>query len=175
VATFEVLPGLPPYGPWAEAFTATGLGRQREGVVVRFQPDQGESWVGNFQRGASNLDSVLSHPNDREVLVIAGGEGYVVDPQDRTKREYFGGYIQLVLQVPELSAIVFGNGLWFELLGPAGWLWTSGRISWDGMREVRREGLRLSGEACSPQGPSIAFVLDLRSGEFTGGSYNGPQ
>jgi hypothetical protein len=176
VATFEVLPGLPPYGPWAEAFTATGLGRQREGFVVRFHPDQGESWVGNFQPGMAGIDTVLWHPNERELLVIAGGQGYVVDPNDRAKREYFGAAIELVIPVPELGTIVFGNGLWFESLGSAGWQWRSNRISWNGMQEVHRDRMRLTGEAWSPlQHDWLSFELDLRSGVFTGGSYNGPR
>jgi hypothetical protein len=74
-----------------------------------------------------------------------------------------------------LSSVLFGNGLWFELLGAVGLHWRSRRISWDGMREVRLEGLRLFGEAWSPfEDCWLPFELDLCSGEFTGGSYNGP-
>jgi hypothetical protein len=130
--------------------------------------------VGNFQRGLSSFEDVLQHPNGRELLVIAGGQGYIVDPNDRAKREYFGADIEIALQVPELSNVVFGNGLWFESVGPDGWQWQSGRISWDGMRELRRDGLRLFGEAWSPlEDRWLPFELDLRSGRFTGGSYNG--
>jgi hypothetical protein len=118
---------------------------------------------------------VLEHPDGRHLLVIAGGQGYIVDPNDRSKREYFGASIEVVLRVPELGTIVFGNGLWFESLGPDGWRWRTGRISWDGMRELRREGLELLGQAWSPlENCWLPFELDLRSGEFKGGSYNGP-
>lgn len=175
MARFEVLPGLPPYGDWPEAFTATGQGRHREGYVVRFESDGAASWVGNFQPGLSSLDTVLQHPNGRELLVIVGGQGYVVDPSNRAKREYFGAQIEMALEVPELNSVVFGNGLWFESLGPEGWRWRSERISWDGMRDLRREGLRLIGEAWSPLEDSwLPFELDLQSGGFSGGSYNCP-
>jgi hypothetical protein len=175
VTTFDVLPGLPPYGDWPEAFTATGQGRQREGYVVRFRPDASASWVGNFQPGLSSFQDVLRHPNGREFLVIAGGHGYIVDPHDRAKREYFGAQIEIAVQAPELNNIVFGNGFWLESLGPDGWQWRSGRISWDGMRELRCDGLQLLGQAWSPlENCWLPFALDLRSGEFTGGSYNGP-
>jgi hypothetical protein len=175
MATFDVLPGLPPYGDWPEAFTATGQGRHREGYVVRFHPDGSASWVGNFQRGLSSFEDVFRHPNGRELLVIAGGQGYIVDPNDRAMRKYFGAQIEVAFQVPELSSVMFGNGLWFESLGPDGWQWCSGRISWDGMRELRRDGLRLFGQAWSPlEDRWLHFELDLRSGQFTGGSYNGP-
>jgi hypothetical protein len=175
VATFDVLPGLPAYGELPEAFTATGQGRHREGYIVRFHPDGAASWVGNFQPGLSSYDAVLQHPNARDLLVISGGQGYVVDPNDRTKREYFGSQIEAAFQVPELGVVVFGNGLWFEAFGPDGCQWRSGRISWDGMLELRRDGLRLFGEAWSPlEDCWLPFELNLCSGEFTGGSYNGP-
>jgi len=80
---YDVLPGLPPYGDWPEAFTSTGHGRQHEGFVVRFNPDGESSWVGNFQRGLSSFDLVCEHLNGRELIVVAGGEAYVVDPYDR--------------------------------------------------------------------------------------------
>ena len=175
MATFEVLHGLPPYGDWPEGFTATGQGRHREGYVVRFNPDGPASWVGNFQPGRSSFEEVLLHPNGRELVVIAGGQGYMVDPNHWAKREYFGGQIEVALQVPELSSVVFGNGLWFDSLGPDGWQWRSVRISWDGMQELRRDGLRLLGQAWNPlEDHWLPFELDLRSGQFTGGSYNGP-
>jgi hypothetical protein len=62
MASFEILPGLPPYGPPAEAFPGN-YGKHREGFVVRFTPDEGESWAGNFQPGARGCDGVFAHPN----------------------------------------------------------------------------------------------------------------
>jgi len=176
VARFEVLPGLLPYGDSPEAFTATGQGRHREGYVVRFEPDGAESWVGNFQRGQSSLDLVCDHPNGRELIVVAGGQGYVVDPADKAKREYWGGQIEAVIPVPELGIVVFGNGLWFEAVGPSGHCWATRRISWDGMQKVRSEGLRLLGEAWYPMadGHWVPFEVDIASGECLGGSYDGP-
>ena len=48
---FEILTGLPGTGPWPEQFSATGLGTHSEGFVVRFVPDHGEAWIGNFLPG----------------------------------------------------------------------------------------------------------------------------
>src|SRR4051794_19170072 len=95
---FEVLPGLPAYGPSAEPFTATGQGAHREGFVVRFTSPDGGSWVGNFQRGLSRYDDLQAHPDGRNVLVVAGGQGYVVDPADRARRDYFGAQIDTALR-----------------------------------------------------------------------------
>ena len=176
VAKFEVLPGLPPNGDSPEAFTATGQGRHREGYVLRFKPEAAIPWVGNFQSGQSSFNLVCDHPNGRELIVVAGGQGYVVDPADKAKREYWSCQIEAVIPVPELGVLVFGNGLWFEAVGPSGRFWTTRRISWDGMQNVRCEGLRLLGEAWYPisGGSWLPFEVDILSGECSGGSYNGP-
>src|SRR5262245_11223124 len=100
-AKYELLPGLPPYGPLAEPFTATGQGTYREGLVVRFETDDGQSWVGNFQRGYSGFEMAIDHPNGREVVVIAGGQGYVVNPEDRSQRTYWASNIEEVIPIAD--------------------------------------------------------------------------
>jgi hypothetical protein len=176
LARYEVLPGLPPYGDWPEAFSATGQSRHREGLVVQFLPPATAAWVGNFQPGLSSLDLVFDHPNGRTVVVVAGGQGYVVDPNDRAEREYVGGQIEDVILAPDLGLVLLGNGLWFEAVGPSGSCWRSRRVSWDGMREVVRVGRELRGEAWSPfaGGHWVPFAVDLVSGTVTGGSYSDP-
>jgi len=174
MARFEILPSLPVYGPLAEPFTATGQGSHREGFVVRFTTNRGENWVGNFQPGLSGFCEVFQHPNQREVIVVSGGQGYVVDPDDASKREYFGSSIDVAFALPERNLIAFGNGLWFEAIGLDGFLWKSERISWDGMQELRRDGANLRGEAWSPlEDRWIPFELDLLTGASNGGSYCG--
>lgn len=174
MASFDVLPGLPPYGNWPEWFPATVRGH--EGFVVRFTPDDGPEWVGNFAGGLSSLDHVCDHPNGRDVVVIASGNAFVIAPGARSLVESFGGQIEVVLPVTELGLLVFGNGLWFEAFGPSGRCWVTRRLSWDGMRELRREGLRLSGEAWYPMagGCWVPFEVDLVSGGCSGGSYEVP-
>jgi hypothetical protein len=173
--TFEVLPGLPTYGPNAEPFTATGQGAHREGFVVRFTAPDGGSWVGNFQRGLSGFDDVRAHPNGRDVLVIAGGQGYIVDPVDRSQRAYFGAQIDTALRRDDPPMVIFGNGLWFEAFDALGLRWRSSRISWDGMREAALHENQITGEAWSPlEDRWLPFTLDADTGTFVGGSYCGP-
>jgi len=172
---YRVLSGLPPYGPLAEPFIVSGRRRHSEGYVVQFTRSAGDSWVGNFQRGAGAIDTVVEHPNGKELLVISGGQGYVVDPEDRCKREYFGGCIDSVFPVEENKTVILGNGLWFEAFGVAGPLWRSKQVSWDGLRELRHDGTILRGEAWSPvEDCWLPFELDLITGSHQGGSYNGP-
>jgi hypothetical protein len=174
MARFEILSGLPAYGPAAEPFSPTGQGEHREGFVVRFAPDTDSEWVGNFQPGAGGLSNVYEHPNGAELIVVAGGQGYVVAPDSRRCVATFGATIESAFNMPECKVIIFGNGLWFEAIGTGGPFWRSGRISWDGMRDVTIDGSKLTGNAWDISGDWVPFQLDVTSGNFTGGSYNGP-
>ncbi len=174
--SWEVLDGLPVYGPMAEPFSGTGRGTHREGLVVRFSPSTG-SWVGNFQRGLTLLDQVFAHPNGRHVVVVAGGTAYIVEADSHDLIGHFDAQIEQIVSVPENGLVLLGNGLWLEALGPAGTAWRSRRISWDGMRNVSVDGAIVRGEAYAPEGPQgswCPFEVDVRTGTVRGGSYNGP-
>lgn len=171
MADFVVLSGLPPYGPPAEPFSAVGHGTHREGYVVRFTDSRGGEWVGNFQPGLGGVSGAVDHPDGRRVLVIAEGQGYVVDPDERASRHFFGGQVEHILLVPSLGVLI-GNGLWFEAIGPGGSLWTSDRISWDGMQGLKIDGQQLTGESWDPLTNSwVPFELDLVTGVSRGGSF----
>jgi hypothetical protein len=173
---WEILDGLPVYGPMAEPFSATGQGTHCEGLVVRFSAPTG-SWVGNFQRGFSSLDEVFAHPDGRHVVVVAGGTAYIVDADSHCLVAHFGAQIEQIILAPASGFVLLGNGLWFEALGPAGAAWRSRRISWDGMRKVSLAGTVLRGEAYAPEGPDGAwypFEVDVMTGAVSGGSYDGP-
>ena len=170
----EILDSLPPYGEPAKAFSATGMGAQSEGFVVKFFPSSGNDWVGNFQPGLSSLFEVVDHPNGVSSIVISGGQAYLVNPESEKCEQEFGGQIETIIPLPDQSALIFGNGLWFEAIGPDGFLWKSRRISWDGMQNVRQQDLSLIGESYDPMSDGWSeFNLDLTTGEVTGGSYSG--
>lgn len=95
----------------------------------------------------------------------------MIDPNDSQSWGHFGGSIEHVFEVKELNALLFGNGLWFELLGADGMIWKSRRISWDGMCDLDVNGLALIGKAWSPDGRWCEFQLDLTDGSVEGGSY----
>ena len=63
---FEILPGLPPYGPPAISLTGHGEREFREGLVVRFYPKGSDPWIGNFVGGIIDCTTVLDHPNGRD-------------------------------------------------------------------------------------------------------------
>jgi len=86
----EELPGLPPYGDLAKAFPSSWARTGREGYVVEIRPNKGATWVGNFRPGFSGFSGTYRHPNGCDVLVVSGGQGYVVDPEMQALRGEIG-------------------------------------------------------------------------------------
>jgi hypothetical protein len=163
------LPGLPPYGnaaknfPKAEAFS--------EGLVVEFTPTGGERWVGNFAGGPKTLECVRDDLGEGAVLVVAGGAVYLVNSRKQ----------QVILELPwandvrfesDLELFVIADDCKVAALGRSGLKWRSRRVSWDGISTLRRIGRSLHGLAYDIHDrPPVPFVIDLETGQATGGSY----
>ena len=168
---FDILPGLPPYGPSALPLPENGRGSFSEGLVVKFFPANRDAWVGNFQRGLTGPDIVLEHPDQRQMIVIAGGTGYIIDPETAMQTHQLSDGIKHVIPAPELGAVVLGDDWQFESIRAGGLWWRSGRISWNGFRKLLKSGTILTGESYSSlDHVGSPFVLDLTSGVFAGGS-----
>ena len=172
MTSFRTLPGLPPYGPRAVCFPAEWGSRGQEGLVVEFGSPGGQTWVGNFKPGLGGVDGVLLHPNRAEVLVMAAGSVWSVDPLSRDAIE-LAGAVDRTWPVNDPEGVIFSEqGLAFLRLGPRGILWRTRRISWDGFRHIELSEHALTGEAWSAIDDSwIPFSVDLRTGAVTGGAY----
>jgi hypothetical protein len=161
---------LPATGDWPEQFSATGRGTHTEGFVVEFSPVDGSSWVGNFQRGESHYDAVA--PNGASYLVIAGGQAYVIDPKERRLLTTFGGGISATLIVREANLVILSNETDLEAWNGSVRRWKTRRISWDGIWDLHIEQDRVAGQAWDPFNDcGTPFSVDLRTGDFEGGSY----
>jgi hypothetical protein len=126
---FEILPGLPPYGPTAISFTMNGAREHREGLVVRFYPAASEPWIGNFIEGDTACNMVLDHPNGTWVIVVAQGGVCFVDPERPTVIGRMAGDVTQVISVPLLGLIVFQCSTDFIAMGADNSGWHSPRIS----------------------------------------------
>jgi hypothetical protein len=104
---FEILPGLPPYGPPAISLTGHGEREFREGLVVRFYPKGSDPWIGNFVGGIFDCTTVLDHPNGRDLIVVACGDTCIIDPEDRAVRDHIASDTGQVIAVPALGLVVF--------------------------------------------------------------------
>jgi hypothetical protein len=169
MATFEVLAGLPPYGPMAKPFPASGRGSFRQGVVVRFQSETLGAWIGNFQVGFTSCFGVHAHPNRNHVLVVAGGTVYSVEPDTQTAEISDDG-VYSVMAVPEKDALLFEDGISLNLMS-CGTNWRTKRLSWDGIRNLCVAGDFVRGEGWHFDESWHEFVVSLATGSHTGGAY----
>jgi hypothetical protein len=168
--TFEVQQGLPPYGPLPYQFSPNDHGAHWEGLVVQFKVE-GELWVGNFQRGGTQFDAAITHPDGRLVIIVAGGQGYMIDPSARSRLAIFGGDITGEIR-NGTEQIIFSTFTDVRIFGPARQERRSRRLSWDGLRLLRVEGGLLHGEGWTLDGDRwVEFMVDLATGEASGGAY----
>jgi hypothetical protein len=142
-------------------------------MVVEFRSDNSTSWIGNFERGWHGCDYCDHHPNGEHALIIANGQGYVVEPSQRRLISLIEGAIVDLFFHPTQQAVVLNQQeLSFSAIDTKGLLWQSRRISWDGFRSIRIVGSILSGEAWNPVHEGwLPFELDLENGQVIGGSY----
>jgi len=169
---FEILPSLPPYGPMAVSFTENGAREHREGLVVRFYPDQSDPWIGNFLGGTAECTVVLDHPNGCDVLIVAKGDACIIDPEHRSVRDRIAGDVTAVIPLPLLTSVVFQGVTDFTAIRADNSGWRSSRISWDGFRNIEVCKTESLGEAYTPIGDGwVPFCLNVLTGHCTDGIY----
>lgn len=80
--TFERLPGLPGTGPLPLHYYRDQPTPWREGFVIRFSNERGDTWVGNFQGGDGYYGGIEpeieSWPEASQFVLIVAGACYLV-------------------------------------------------------------------------------------------------
>lgn len=169
-----ILDGLPVYGPLATPFPPNGKGAHREGLVVEFQLQE-EAWIGNFQPGWTSYSQAIITDHKNHAIIIAKGRIYLVDAVSRELIEELGCSIDWGCHNQSNGNYIFSHGIGFFALDGAGVVWSSERVSWDGMKDLIYDDGKICGKAYSPIDDGYhSFTMDCANGEFEGGSYNGP-
>jgi hypothetical protein len=172
---YEILEGLPPYGPMYASVTAdSDEPFFSEGFVLRLFKSDGTSWVANFRPGWTKYSKVFDFPTHKSVVVIAGGQGYIMSPDDEKPKLTFGLTLTDVLQTDNGSLVCANNTDIIFLDNSTGQLWRSERISWDGIKDLKIIDDILYGktyEAQSSIDEWSAFSINLKTKEIEGGSW----
>lgn len=170
---FRVLPGLPATGPLAISFDESGTTPHAEGFVIKLIRADGESWIGNFRPGHFGKFGVFILPGEHHhALVLAKGSAYVIDPDARKLVRGFGGGITDLLYLPARDAMIFSDGMGLERLDSERVIWTTRRISWDGISNLSIADGRISGDGWDAiHECSKSFEVNLETGEAIGGAY----
>ncbi len=171
---FEILEGLPPYGPMYIPITTDNGPFFSEGYVVRFFKSDGTDWVANFKPGWTNYYDIFDYPDHDTTIVIAGGLGYVMSTENETPKSSFGITINNVIQRNDGSLICADDTHILLLDYQSGDFWESDRISWDGIRDLKLDENIVKGQSYDPTNsikPWADFSIDLNTKEIHGGSF----
>ncbi len=150
----------------------------RSGIYVRVVSQKANAWIGFFALGFESEHAargLYSCPDPDSLCVVVGGYAYLVNTLDPDR------WMQLeqrpvmdVRSVPELKLLIFVGATTISAVGESGWLWTTGRLSWEGISisEIKQHVLHGAGwDALKDQ--EVPFEVDLITGRHSGGTHPG--
>ncbi len=157
---YEILAGLPPYGPMYISVSQNGKEHYSDGFVVRFFNSDNTSWVANFERGWTRLSGVFELPAHGELLVIAGGNCYLMSPDQTEPRSFFGCNYHWALPAPD-HRIVLADETGLTIVEPNGDYWHSEDIALDGFKKIEIESNIVTGLASCNIDEWMEFSYDI--------------
>lgn len=147
----------------------------RAGIHLRVTPQTANPWVGFFALGFDSqkvASGLYSCPDPGSLCVVIGGYAYVIDaanPQSWMQVEQRP--VVEVKPVPGLKRLLFVGFTTITGLGEQAHLWTTERLSWEGLSVARIENTTLHGMAWDMiEDKEVPFEVDLRTGKSKGGA-----
>lgn len=115
-----------------------------------------------------------------QAFVIAKGRGYLIDTSTRELiHQASDDLLQDAVFLPARGVFVVADELRLTVFQRGAPLWSTGRLSWDGIRRLEARGATVAGDAWKIGGKSeedswSPFTLDLDSRRVAGATYDGP-
>jgi len=158
----ELLPDGPPVGEEVHRYPE-GAGEDR--IVIRIGIAE-HSWVGSFEPGLTDYTTVQLMPDNRNLLVVANGAGYIVEVITNAPIAEVGRDIAVVVCDESSPLLLIDHGgTSLEAFGPEGRMWRTGAIGYGGFREFGITDGALSFEAQQADGEWAEVGLDLSTGQ----------
>src|SRR5688572_6240119 len=111
--------------------TGNGEPFYSEGFPVRFYNEDGTEWVANFQPGWTELKEVVEFDKTKNLLVVACGTCYLMNPDEIKPIEVFGVAYSGIFKANN-GRIVLQDQTDLTIIEPDGSHYHTERISWDG-------------------------------------------
>jgi len=170
---YEILNSLPTYGPMYIPITDNGEPFYSEGFAVRFFKTDKTEWVANFQPGWTDLKEIIEFEKTQNLLVVAFGACYIMNPNETKPVEVFGVGFSDTFKANN-NRLVLQDQTDLTIIENDGTHWNTERISWDGLAEIKVENNIVTGVAYNPMHDSdewVDFKYDIDTKTLTGGSY----
>jgi hypothetical protein len=174
--TAEVLATRPPILPRRHfVFPAEVEEVERGALELMVRLAAGEAFLATCALGFASPavpTGVWSCPDPALVCAVAGGYGYMIDSGAPERWQQIGYRpVTEVRPIPEAGLLVFASFHSVEAWGPAGRLWRTARLSWEGVRLGEASAKELHGWGWEMRTDTeIKFVVDLATGKHMGGA-----
>ena len=140
---FEILESLPCYGNMYISIPENGYTKFSEGLPVKFYKEDGTDWVANFELGFSNLKFASKFKNSNNIIIIASGICYVINPESTKPIITFGYDFNKVFQYKN-SFILIGESS-ITIIESMDNIKHFENLCYDGISEVKLENEILTG------------------------------
>jgi len=170
---FEILESLPTYGPMYIPVTGDDEPYYSQGFAVRFYKDDKTNWVANFKPSWTGLNAIYEFEDQQNLLVIAGGTCYIMNPNNTKPIEVFGVGYETVIKTLD-GRLILQDSINITVIEPNVEHWDTERISLDGLKDLKLDGNLITGLSFDPMNEKeewVKFVVDLETRKVTGGSY----
>ncbi|WP_304344572.1 hypothetical protein [Chryseobacterium koreense] len=127
---YEILEALPTDGPMYIPVSENDETFYSEGVPVRFYKSDGTNRIANFKPGWTDLKVIYELKDTANLLVIACGTCYLMNPDQTAPLSVFGVGYETVLET-ENGRLVLQDETDITIVETNGSHWHSERISWD--------------------------------------------
>lgn len=171
--SYKILESLPSNGPIYISVTENNENYVSEGFPVRFFRDNGSNWVANFKPGWTNFNQVYEIENQTNLIVIAGGTLYLMNPENEKPLDVFGVGFERAFK-SDRNQIILQNQTDLTIIEKNGEYWTTERISYDGIKELKIKEKIVSGLTYFPTSDDdlwLEFTLNLENRKVSGGSF----
>jgi hypothetical protein len=147
----------------------------RNGIHLRVMPAGSAAWIGFFALGFESgqvASGIFSCPDPDWVCVVAGGYAYAVDSANPARwMQIEQRPVTEVRAVPELKLLLFTGFTTITALGESQRLWTTERLSWEGLSVKDIQGATLHGMGWDViTDKEVPFEVDLLTGKSKGGA-----
>lgn len=173
----RVLEAAPPVHPVEKLyhFPAELEEGDRSGAYLGVAPQSGPAWAGFFVLGFDSdqvVSAVCSTPDPDSFCAVVGGYAYVVKASDPAQwlRVEQSPVVDLRV-LSQQGLLLFAGFTSITAVGSSGILWTTERLTWEGLTITEIKGDKLLGRGWDALADKeVPFEVDLKTGKHTGGA-----